>query len=92
MGSLSRNAPACNPLEHLFRAAAESSDSALRTAQFCSAHQSELRAANMTRRRRCDRRSPQKLQLGFPAGSSVRNTPPTEVIATVTSLAGLTGS
>ena len=34
----------------------------------------------------------QKLQLGFPAGSSVRNTPPTEVIATVTSLAGLSGS
>lgn len=43
----------------------------------------------MTRRRRCDRRGRQKLQLGFPAGSSVRNTPPTEVIATVTSLAEL---
>jgi hypothetical protein len=28
-----------------------------------------------------------KLQLGFPGGSSVRKTLPTEVIATVTSLA-----
>ena len=35
---------------------------------------------------------PQKLQLGFPAGSSVRNAPPTEVTATVTSLAGTLAS
>lgn len=69
--------------------------STLRTTQFLLRPTSKRApaATNLNpRKARCDRRARQKLQLGFPAGSSVRNTPPTEVIATVTSLAELTGS